>query len=66
MSYRPMFEFTGGEIVGNAQRFATQEEAEHSACARFQVWAMPTGWKVEESSDPVNYQWDKNKGNVRL
>ncbi len=56
MSYRPMFSFTDGEVVGNAQRFATIHEATKSAAARFQVWTRPTGYHAEESGDPVNYQ----------
>jgi len=57
LSYRPMFEFTGGEIAGNAQRFATEAEALSSAMARFQVWTMPVGYSVEPSADPVNYKF---------
>ena len=56
MSYRPMFEVQGS-WAGNAQRFATYEEAEASAKARFMVWTMPTAWRVDESDDPVNYAW---------
>ncbi len=56
MSYRPMFSFPGGELAGNAQRFATRGEAEASAEARFMVWMAPGGWVVETSTDPVNYQ----------
>ena len=61
-----MFEFTGGEIAGNAQRFATEPEALASAADRFAVWTMPTGYHVEESADPVNYQWDDVAGDVHL
>lgn len=50
-----MFEFGPNEVTGNAQCFATYEEAEQSAIARFQVWTMPTGWQVQESDKPVNY-----------
>jgi len=56
MSYRPMFEFAGGETAGNAQRFAAEWEARESAKARFMVWTMPTGYHVLETDDPVNYR----------
>ena len=65
-SYKPMFKFTSGETIGNAQRFATFEEAQKSAQARFMVWTMPTGYDVEESDDPVNYRFDNIKGDIRL
>ena len=55
-SYRPMFEFATGEVVGNAQRFATRAEAEASALARFMNWTQPTGYRVETSDDPVSYR----------
>jgi hypothetical protein len=35
MNYRPMFEFASGERLGNAQVFATREEAQGSAEDRF-------------------------------
>ena len=56
MSYRPMFEFSGGEVQGNSKRFATEFEAKDSAQARFMAWTMPTGFHVIESDDPVNYR----------
>lgn len=65
-SYAPMFEFASGEVCGNAQRFATPEEAEKSARARFQVWTMPTGYRVEPSDDLVNYRWDDTDGDAPL
>ena len=51
-----MFTFQLGETKGNAQRFATWQEAHDSAVARFMVWTMPTGFSVEETDDPVNYR----------
>ena len=66
MSYKPMFEFANDEIVGNAQRFATYDEALKSAQARFMVWTMPKGYLVQESEDPVNYAWDDVQGDLRL
>lgn len=67
MSFRPMFELPGeAEPCGNAQRFATYEEAEKSAASRFAVWTMPTGYTVHESDDPVNYKWDDKLGDVPI
>ena len=66
MSFRPMFTFPGDEVQGNAQRFATEEEAHASAKARFMVWYQPLGYLVEESDDPVNYRWDDQLGDVSI
>lgn len=55
MNWRPMFEFRGGERVGNGQVFATEAEAEASALARFRVWTMPIAYGTEETEKPVNY-----------
>ena len=51
-----MFLFKGGERKGNAQVFATEQEARGSALARFMVWTMPEGIDVEPTDDPVNYR----------
>jgi len=59
-----MFEFPGGEVQGNAQRFATSEEAHMSAQNRFMSWTMPVGFHVDKSTDSVNYKWDKAKGDI--
>ena len=56
-SYRPMMEFATEEPVGNSLRFATYDEAMASASAMFTRWTVPTGFHVDESDDPVNYQW---------
>jgi hypothetical protein len=53
-SYKPMF-LCQGAWCGNAQRFGTREEALDAAKARFAVWTVPTEYRVDESSDPVNY-----------
>ena len=66
MNYRPMFTFNGGERRGNAQVFATREEAHGSAASRFAVWTMPTGYGVDETEDSVTYRWDSDEGDVRL
>ena len=60
-SYAPMFTFQSGETKGNAQRFATWQEAHDSAVARFMVWTMPTGFSVEETDDPVNYRRENER-----
>jgi len=55
-SFKPVFLFNNGsERSSNNQRFATYEEAEASAQARFMVWTMPEGYDVEETHEPVNY-----------
>jgi hypothetical protein len=65
MNYRPMFEFASGERLGNAQVFATREEAQSSAEDRFRVWTMPTGYDVDETADAVTYRWTTD-GDARL
>jgi hypothetical protein len=57
MSFKPMFEVQG-QWCGNAQAFATREEAEASAKARFNVWTVPSGYRADESDEPVSYRWD--------
>jgi hypothetical protein len=66
MNYRPMFTFASGERLGNAQVFATREEAQSSAEDRFRVWTMPTGYDVDETADAVTYQWTRSGGSVRI
>ncbi len=56
VSYAPMFNFGDTETKGNAQRFATEQEAYDSAQDRYRVWTMPTGFFVAETNDPVNYR----------
>lgn len=65
MSYRPMF-LVGREWAGNALRFATHREAELSAIELMQRWFMPSDYRVDETSDEVNYAFDSDRGNVRL
>jgi hypothetical protein len=55
MSFKTMFEFGDNEVTGNAQCFATYTEAYDSAAARFALWTVPTGYRVNKSEDPVNY-----------
>ena len=66
MNYKPMFKFASGERLGNAQVFATKEEALGSAQNRFRVWTMPTGYSADETSDPVTYTWTAETGDVSL
>lgn len=63
-SWKPYFEFPNGEWAGNNQAFATKEEAEASAHARFMVWTMPVGYEARESNEDVNYRWDEQQGDV--
>jgi hypothetical protein len=65
-NYRPMFEFASGERVGNAQVFATHDEAWGSASNRFMRWTMPTDIGVDETDAPVNYTWTTDDGDVSL
>lgn len=54
MSYRPMV-FVQGEWAGNGLRFATSEEAEHAVADLAARWFLVEDFRVDESSDPVNY-----------
>ena len=56
MSFKPMVS-TGSDpkFYGNAQAFATKQEAEDSAHDLFNRWTLCTGHKAEESDEPVNY-----------
>ena len=69
-SYASIFLLASGERTRNAQRFATREEAEQSAFARFLVWTQPTGYEVDETNDPVNFRFfdgkDESLWNVTL
>ena len=66
MNYRPMFTFASGERRGNEQVFATREEAQSSAEDRFRAWTMPTGYGVDETTEPVTYRWSDVVGDVCL
>ncbi len=58
-NHRPIFIFPSGERHGNGEVYATKEEAESSAKARFMVWTMPTDWSTDETDDPVTGHWDR-------
>lgn len=48
--------------TSNAQRFATAEEAEEAANELASRWTgMPSDWRVEPSTDPVNYRFDQEQ-----
>lgn len=67
MSWKPVFKMPNDpNWYDNAQRFATKEEAEASARARFMVWTMPSEYGVQESDDPVNYRRDPEKGDIMI
>jgi len=58
-----------GKFYQNGQTFATYEEAESSARARFMRWTMAKNYRVAEVDtveNPVNYRWDSKKGDVRI
>jgi hypothetical protein len=57
ISYKPVFLFANDERSTNAQTFATWQEANDSAAARFIRWTMPLGFDVDESQQPVTYQF---------
>lgn len=65
MSYRPMVS-TGGAFAGNALRFATRAEAEASAHDLAMRWTLVEAFRVDESEDPINCEWDPVAGNVHL
>jgi len=61
-----MFEFGPNERQGNAQVFATREEATNSARDRFRRWTMPTAYGADETDAAVNYRWTETEGDVSL
>ena len=65
MSFRPMV-LVGREWAGNGVRFATREEAEASARDLACRWTLVLDHRADESDDPVNYEWNPERGNVPL
>lgn len=56
MSFKPAFQVgSDPKFYVNAQAFATKQEAEDSAIARYRAWTMCAGYEVQESTAPVNY-----------
>jgi len=66
MNYRPIFILPGAERAKNGQVFATREEAAASAADRFMRWTAPTGYAVEETTDPVTFTWSRDEGDRML
>jgi len=68
MSWKPEFEVEK-KWYGNAQAFATEEEARSSAHNRFMNWTQPTDFRaveVPDAENPVNYKWLAGTGDFRL
>ena len=63
-NYKPIWILAHGERGGNAQVFATHQEAHDSAHARFMVWTATEGYDVEETDDPVTYFRTSTLGDV--
>lgn len=54
-SYRPeVIADSSGKWAGNAQRFATQVEAQRAVKALEGRWTLVTNTRVVQSADPVN------------
>lgn len=67
MSYAPVFQtVVDGNFAGNAQRFATQDEALRSAASRADRWTSVIAYAAKETTDKVNYRWDAVEGDVML
>jgi hypothetical protein len=65
MNYRPEISTDGGKSFGqNAQVFATKEEAETMAKDIFNRWMLATDYRAAETTDPVNYKIDLEKGTM--
>ena len=65
-NYRPMFTFGPDERKGNAQVFATRDEAMSSARDRFRRWTQPTAYGADATDADVNYRWTETDGDVSL
>ena len=63
MSWKPEVQVAGEDDkwLGNALRFATQQEAEDNARNLMSRWMLVTATRATESEDPVNYKWADNK-----
>ena len=62
MSYKPEFKVYGDDkFYANAVVFATKEEAEGNASAKYRAWTMAEAYRVVESDEPVNYRWVNGK-----
>ena len=63
-NFKPVWILAKGERGTNSQVFATRQEANDSAAARFMVWTAPTGYDVDETDDPVTYFRTPERGDV--
>ena len=61
MNYKPTVE-VHGQFSVNALVFATKEEALASARNLYHRWTLCTDYSTEETSDPVNYEFDLIRG----
>ncbi len=57
---------SSGKWAGNAQRFATREEAERAVTNLMMRWTLVTDTRVVESDDPVNYTADEYGRTTRV
>ena len=55
-----------GKWAGNQLRFATKAEAEANVYNLMMRWTLVRDTRVVETTDPVNYRWDPEKGLVKL
>ena len=63
-NFKPVWILAKGERGTNSQVFATRQEANDSAAARFMVWTAPKGYDVDETEDPVTYFRTSELGDV--
>lgn len=63
MSWKPEVQVSGegDKWLGNALRFATQQEAEDNARNLMGRWMLVTATRATQSDDPVNYKWVDNQ-----
>ena len=62
MNYRYTIKvYNDPKFYENAVVFATKEEAESAAKAKFQVWTQAEEWKVEKTDAPVNYTFEDGR-----
>lgn len=61
-SWQPEFQVYGNDDkwYGNALRFATRDEAEGNARAKFSAWTMARAYRATASDDEPNYRWTDN------
>lgn len=61
-SYKPMVRVGKDPVwVGNTLRFATRGEAVANVNDLMMNWTAVTDVRVDESDDPVNYEYDIDK-----